>query len=120
MGNIITVIKPKEYRENFIQFSRNAFAELVNKTKSKTVVALWVFLAGNANGFSVTVTPKCIEGLWGLDRGVAENISRSLKELRELGYINENNEFYEYGWKNAGGEKIGGMDIENEGVLSLF
>ena len=98
VNNRIRVSKPAYKSGEFVQFSRKAFAELNNRTKSKTVVALWVFLAGNADGFEVTVAPKCVESLWGLDKGKAENICRALGELKELGYINEEGVFSEYGW----------------------
>ena len=103
MANIITVRKPKEYDGSFISIDKKAYAKFVSKTQKKNVIVLYTFLAGNKDGFSVTVTKDRCIGLFGASEGLTESIVRkeNVDELRKLGYINENDEFNEYGWDNV-------------------
>ena len=112
MAEVIKVIKPEKYEKSFISMDKDAFIQFCSRTQMKNAVVLYSLLAGNTNGFNIVLSVNNVMSIWGIkDRNMANAITRSatIDELKRLNYINENNEFNEYGW----GEKDK-IQIEND------
>lgn len=101
MAEVIKVIKPEKYEKSFISMDKEAFIQFCSRTQMKNAVVLYSLLAGNANDFNIILSVNNVMSIWGIkDRNMANAITRSatVDELKRLNYINENNEFNEYGW----------------------
>lgn len=101
MAEVIKVIKPEKYEKSFISMDKEAFIQFCSRTQMKNAVVLYSLLAGNTNDFNIVLSVNNVMSIWGIkDRNMANAITRSatVDELKRLNYINENNEFNEYGW----------------------
>ena len=107
MAEMISIKKPEKYAAgSFSTFSKPGFVKLISRTKKKNVIILWVLLASNKGGFNIIPGKANLMGLFGIPEGLASEISRKefIQELKDIGFINENNEFNENGWDNE--EKV--------------
>ena len=117
MAEVIKVIKPEKYEKSFISMDKEAFIQFCSRTQMKNAVVLYSLLAGNINNFNIVLSVNNVMSIWGIkDRNMANAITRSatVDELKRLNYINENNEFNEYGW----GEKEN--DKKSKGKITIL
>lgn len=90
---VIIINKPAVIR-NFLQIDNNAWMK-VNKTLGPYALQLYLYLAANANGYRLALSPEHAEKAAGIKR---TSFYKYLKELEENGYIvwNKGNVFQFY------------------------